>query len=127
MTRYLDLKAIGYGVAVFTLGWLALAVSATVAANSAPLLARVAWAVVQAGVFVVPGIAGYVSALRASTRPILHGSLAGSIGIAVLACIAAGFFPQYPAWGIPLVVAIFALVAALGAIFGKHRRDKAGP
>ena len=126
MTRYLDLKAIGYGVAVFTLGWLALALSATVAANAAPLLARMVWAVVQAGGLVVPGLAGYVSALRASTRPILNGTLAGSIGIAVLACITARFLP-FPAWGIVFVVAIFALIAALGAIFGKHRRDKARP
>lgn len=127
MTHPFDLKAIGQGVAVFVLGYLVLSVLATIAAGAEnSTVHRVLWGIVQLGGVVIPGVAGYVAAYRASTRPIFQGTIAGSVGIAVLTCVVAFTFPQYPAWGIPLVVAFFALVAALWAIFGKHRRAKLG-
>jgi peptidoglycan/LPS O-acetylase OafA/YrhL len=125
MTRYFDLKALGYGVATFLLGVLALMIAGTVAANSAPSVARVALGVMQAGVGLIPAVAGYVSARRASSRPILHGTFAGALGTAVYLCVTVYLFP-YPTQQIPMLVAVYALIAALGAIFGKHRRDKSG-
>lgn len=125
MAHQFDIKAIVYGIGVFVLGYLALSVLATISASAAnPTVHSVVWTLIPLGAVVVSGAAGYVAAYRASVRPILNGTMAGSIGVATLICAVAYFFPEYPAWGIPLVVAVFALVAALGAIFATYRRAK---
>src|SRR3546814_15525574 len=74
-----------------------------------------------------PAIAGYVSAVHAKSWHIAHGAVGGTLGIVLLVCVAAIAFPEYPAWGIPAIVVTSALIASLGAIFGKHRRAKLGP
>src|SRR3546814_2032184 len=80
--------------------------------------------VVQIGGIVVPAIAGYVSAFHAKSWHIAHGAVGGTLGIVLLVYVAAIAFPEYPAWGIPAIVVTSALIASLGAIFGKHRRAK---
>jgi putative membrane protein (TIGR04086 family) len=126
MTPYLDLKALAYGIATFVLGYLALMVATNVAAYSPPQIARVAVGLMQASVNLIPALAGYVAARRASSRPIVHGTVAGVLGTALYIVVTSHVFPEYPTQQIPMLLAAFALLAALGAIFGKHRRDKAG-
>src|SRR3546814_6858275 len=127
MTHFLDLKAIGYGVATFALGYLLLGVPATIAANfSGSVLANGLMLLVQIGGIVVPAIAGYVSAFHAKSWHIAHGAVGGTLGIVLLVCVAAIAFPEYPAWGIPAIVVTSALIASLGAILGKNRRAKLG-
>src|SRR3546814_5197280 len=105
MTHFLDLKAIGYGVATFALGYLLLGVPATIAANfSGSVLANGLMLLVQIGGIVVPAIAGYVSAFHAKSWHIAHGAVGGTLGIVLLVCVAAIAFPEYPAWGIPAIV-----------------------
>src|SRR3546814_3674015 len=105
MTHFLDLKAIGYGVATFALGYLLLGVPATIAANfSGSVLANGLMLLVQIGGIVVPAIAGYVSAFHAKSWHIAHGAVGGTLGIVLLVCVAAIAFPDYPAWGIPAIV-----------------------
>src|SRR3546814_15966016 len=112
MTHFLDLKAIGYGVATFALGYLLLGVPATIAANfSGSVLVNGLMLLVQIGGIVVPAIAGYVSAFHAKSWHIAHGAVGGTLGMVFLVCVAAIASHAHPAWGF---TEIFFIAAQIG-------------
>ena len=128
MIRSIDFKALGLGVATVAGGYLALAVPATIAANlSDPTLSPALFALAKLGVLVVPAVAGYVAAYRARSRRIIHGTVGGLLGVTLLVCAVAYLLPSYPSRDIPQVIVASAVLASLGAIFGKRQRDKLGP
>jgi VIT1/CCC1 family predicted Fe2+/Mn2+ transporter len=67
-----------------------------------------------------------VAAYFASNRRIIHGTIGGAAGV-LLMLVPALFVPGYPISSIPIVIATYAVLASLGAIFGNHRRNKVGP
>jgi drug/metabolite transporter (DMT)-like permease len=76
--------------------------------------------------YVVPAVAGLIAAKRSTTRPVINGTLGGSLGV-VLVLVPAAFIPGYPLAGIPFVLVIYVLLAAFGAILGNHFRGRVGP
>jgi hypothetical protein len=128
MTHSVDLRAIGYGIVTFIVGYLLLGIPTTFVANSAgSALAKPIWLLVEIGTAIVPAVAGYVAAYHARSRRIAHGTIGGALGATLFIAGFALFFPGYPAWGAPVLIALFALIASLGAIIGNHRRGKLGP
>jgi hypothetical protein len=127
MTFRLDPKAIGYGFATFTAGTLLMTIIGTVVGTlEGPHLGKYPLALIKLIGYLAPVVAGYVAAYRAPTQRIFHGTIGGSIG-ALLLLAPALFVPRYPLWQIPILLACYAALASLGAIFGKHRIDKVGP
>jgi hypothetical protein len=125
VTHSFDFKAIGYGVATFVVGYMILGIFTTLVAGShGSVLAKVLWPLVELGGTVLPAIAGYVSAYYSRSRHIINGTIGGSLGMALFLVAVAFFIPAYPAWGVPFLVAIFALIASLGAIVGNYMRSK---
>ena len=128
MTHSVDLRAIGYGVATFVVGYLLLGIPTTFVANSGGSpLTKPLWLFVEMGATIVPAIAGYISAYHSRSRRIASGTIGGSLGVVLFIAGTAVFASGYPAWGVPFLVAVFALLACLGAIIGNHRRAKLGP
>lgn len=127
MAHSLNLKAIGYGFATFVAGTLAMSIIGTGIANVGPSsIGKAGWSLLTVVGYLVPVVAGYVAAYFAPAKRILHGTIGGSIGVLLL--LAPAFLiPQYPVAGIPILVAWYAALASLGAIFGNYRRNKVGP
>lgn len=123
----LELKAIGYGLAVFIAGYVVMNVIGTVAITAGHATSsRLGWVIVTAVGYLVPVVAGFVAAFFASTRRILHGTVGGSIGVLIMLAPAI-FVPNYPMSGAVVVIATYVVLASLGAIFGNHLRGKVGP
>ena len=123
----LNLKAIGYGFATFIAGSLTMSVVATSIAIVGPSSSGEAgWSLLSLLGYSVPIAAGYVAAYFAPFKRVLHGTIGGAIGV-VLLLAPALLVPQYPVAGIPIIVAWYAALASLGAIFGNYRRVKLGP
>ncbi|WP_407352649.1 hypothetical protein [Luteimonas sp. R10] len=126
MNSRFDFKAVAYGFGTFVGGCLLVSMLTTAALSpDTSSLDGPAWALVHLGGYLVPVAAGYVAAYSASHGRILHGAVGGALGVVLLLAPAA-FAPDYPASGIPFVIAIYALLAWLGAIAGNHHRNKAG-
>ena len=126
MAFHLDLKAIGYGFAVFIGGYGVMSFVASLTASvaeSSP--SKLGWILITVAGYLVPVIAGYVAAYFASARRILNGTIGGTLGV-LLMLVPAVFVPDYPFSGIPIVIASHGVLASLGAIFGNHRRGKVG-
>jgi hypothetical protein len=101
----LDFKALGYGLATFVVGHVAMSAIGTVAVGAGDTsMGKAGWSILQLAGYLVPVIAGY-AAYQASHRRV----------------------PQYPVSGIPLVIVSYGLLAALGAIVGNYRRNRVGP
>ena len=122
----LELKAIGYGLAVFVAGYIVMGVVGTLAVAGGDSPSNLGWIVVTGVGYLVPVAAGFVAAYFASSRRILHGTIGGAVGV-LLMLVPALFAPDYQISGIPLVIATYAVLASLGAILGNHRRNKVGP
>ena len=121
-----DLKAIGYGFATFIACTLLMSLAGTtVGSGELPSLSGGRLAIVKSIGFLAPVIAGYVAARQALTRRILHGTIGGSIGVLLLIAPAI-FIPAYQSWGTPFIIAWYAALAYLGAIFGDHRANRVG-
>jgi hypothetical protein len=127
MTRFLDLKGVGYGLAAFFAGYVVLALLGVGAdALGKTSFARPAWLLFQSYGYVLPVMAGYYAAYRASHHRIATGTVGGALGMAFLVAPAM-LIPQYPVSGVPAVLASSLLLAALGAIIGKFRGPSVGP
>lgn len=127
MKPRLDLKAISYGVVTFIVTYLCLGGVGVFASHSSGNAQAASWALIQILGIAIPVGAGFVSAYFARDRRVLHGIIGGSIGVLPFAGIAAAFIPFYPAVSILVVLVIYAVVAALGAIIGNHMRARLGP
>ncbi|GAB2613355.1 hypothetical protein [Novilysobacter erysipheiresistens] len=122
----LDLKAIGYGFATFIAGWLAMSVIGTGVVNVGPSpIGTAGWSLFTVLGYMVPVVAGYVAAYRAPDRRVLHGTIGGAVGV-LLFIAPVSLVPGYSWAGAPVIIASYAVLASLGAILGKHRRDKVG-
>ena len=127
MKLQLDLKAIGYGFATFIAGTLIMTlIGTTIGGVTQPSIGKGQWALVKIVGYLAPVVAGYVAAYRAPSQRILHGTIGGSVG-ALLLIAPALLVPNYQFWGIPILLAFDAALAALGAIVGSHRRNRVGP
>lgn len=126
MTR-LDVKAIGYGFATFVACTLLMTLAGTVAGSkNLPFAGDGRWAAIRIIGYLAPVVAGYVAARKARVDRILNGTIGGSIGV-LLVLAPALAIPGYPVRGIPIILAWYAALAALGAILGNHRADRLAP
>ncbi|GAB2512926.1 hypothetical protein GCM10027084_28820 [Pseudoxanthomonas sangjuensis] len=124
----LDIRAIGYGLATFVAGYIVLSIPTTLVHGShGTSIGETVWLLVQIGALLVPALAGGVGAYFAPARRVVHGALAGTSGMLLLLLAVAFLAPEYPAAGIPFLVALFALVASLGAILGSYIKSRVGP
>ena len=122
----LDLKAIGYGLAIFVAGYMLMSLigSGMVAAGDSATRTT-GWSFLWLLGNALPVVAGYVSACRAPDRRITHGIIGGASGVIILLAPIL-FVPNLPKTGIPSVVCIYILLAALGAIIGSYRGGRRG-
>jgi hypothetical protein len=123
----LDLKAIGYGFATFIACSLLMTLAGTVVGTTtAPSIGGERIAAVQIIGYLAPVVAGYVAAVKAADARVLNGTIGGSVGSLLLLSQALAV-PGYQFRGIPIILAYYAALAALGAIFGKHRARRVAP
>ncbi len=121
-----ELKAIGYGLAVFIGGYLVMSVLGSVVIASGQFTSgKLGWVLVTVIGYLVPVSAGFVAAFFASAKRILHGTVGGSIGV-LLMLLPAIFVPDYSMSEAMFVIATYTVLASLGAIVGSHLRAKDG-
>jgi len=117
-----SLRAISYGLAAFF--------------GAYALMTLVANVMVDAGVYgdgsgliqvmgyLVPVVAGYVAARKAAHWRIVHGLVGGSIGIVPMQLTPMLVDPDHTPDGMLVILICFAVLAALGAVFGDHVAKK---
>lgn len=112
----MSLKAIGYGLVTFIAGY-ALMTGIGNALHAAGSYAS-GYGLLLAMGYLIPAAAGFVSAMKAPGRRILHGIVGGAVGIVPLQVISAFIVPGSTTAGAVVIVTTFAVMAALGAVFG---------
>lgn len=126
MTFPFELKAIGYGLAVFIGGYLVMSVLGSGVVTLGQFTSgKPGWLLVTVIGYLVPVSAGFVAAFFATVKRIIHGTVGGSIGI-FLMLLPAIFAPDYSISEAMFVIATYVVLASLGAIVGSHLRAKNG-
>lgn len=123
MGRGVDWKALGYGVAAFVVGYVLLTMWSSVMMTAGG--GRSGWVVVQIMGYLMPVVAGFVAARKASRWRIAHGIAGGAIGVVPMTLLPMLLTPEASPKGIFIILVSYAVLAALGAIFGNHVGRKA--
>ena len=125
MSIRLNFKALGYGLATFVTGYAVVwAIGPGEARSDGTTFGNTIWLLRQVFGYFVPVIAGYVAAYHASNNRVINGTLGGGLWI-ILFLLPAAF--AHPVPFIPMVVAAYALLAALGAIVANFWCNRFGP
>lgn len=119
----MDWRALGYGVAAFFAGHAVMAIAVSVMATVGMYASG--GALMQVMSYLVPVVAGFVAARKATRRRVLVGIVGGAIGVVPIVLLPMLVMPDYSANGMLVIVASYALLAALGAVFGDHLGRKA--
>lgn len=114
----MNFKALGYGLATFIAGY-ALMTGVVNELVSAGIYAS-GYGLVLATGYLVPVVAGFVAAMKAPNRRILHGIVGGAIGIVLVQLISVFVVPSFTSGGALVIVTTFAVMAALGAVLGDY-------
>ncbi len=114
----MDLKALGYGLAAFVAGYVLMTMAASAMATVG-MYASGGWLVQVMG-YLVPVVAGFVAARKASRRRIVHGVVGGAIGVVPVMLIPMLVVPAYAPNGLLVILLSYAVLAALGGVFGDH-------
>ncbi len=75
----------------------------------------------------MPVVAGFVAARRASRWRVAYGIVGGAIGVVPMMLLTMLFIPGASPDGAFIIVLSYAMLAALGAILGKHIGQNVGP
>ncbi len=89
----MDLKALGYGLAAFLGGWALMTVVAGAMATSGGYAS--ANVLIQVLGYLVPVVAGFVAAKKATQRRIAHGIAGGAIGVVPIILLPMLLVPGY--------------------------------
>ncbi|MET3929806.1 drug/metabolite transporter (DMT)-like permease [Lysobacter sp. OAE881] len=118
----MSIKSLGYGIAAFLAAYALMAFFANALVEAGVYASG--GVVIQIMGYLVPVFAGYVAASKAPRWRIAHGIVGGSIGI-MLAMLAPMLIdPEYTPSGTLVILVWFAVLAALGAVFGDHVAKK---
>jgi|GEM_PF-3220424 len=121
----MSLKALGYGLATFFGAYALMTLVANVMVDAGVYASGSA--LIQIMGYLVPVVAGYVAASKAARWRIVHGIVGGSIGIVPMQLTPMLVDPDYTPNGMLVILICFAVLAALGAVFGNHAaRRRAG-
>lgn len=119
----MDWKALGYGVATFFAGHAVMTIAVTVMLTVGMFASGGALAQVMG--YLVPVIAGFVAARKATRRRVVVGIVGGAIGVVPMVLLPVLVMPDYSPNGMFVIVVSYAVLAALGAVFGDHSGRKA--
>ena len=138
MCKFLDLKAIGYGLATFVAGHLL--VSLIGQAILGPVVTKLFAAKLSSESYAIVGIlgdillispaviAGFVSAYKADSHRIINGSIGGVLIVVLLMGFFSSFINTFLGWGPAFLILSAHVVAALiGATMANYwcgKRDK---
>jgi len=125
VTHLLDIAAILRGIAVFLAGTLVVFVPASFLLFPRTRSEGFAALSVEVLLIFVPVLAGYVTALRASQRPVFNGTLAGAVGTLLLLAVLMLWLQTYVPTG-AFAVLIGSILASVGAAAGGYVRSRRG-
>jgi len=114
-----DWKALGYGLATFVASWILVAIVASTMAAAG--IDAYGGKTIQVMGNLAPVVAGYVAAMKATRRRLVHGIVGGAIGVVPVMVFPMLFADTtYSMYAVLLILTCFALLAALGAVIANH-------
>ncbi|HZX79213.1 hypothetical protein [Lysobacter sp.] len=113
----MDWNALGYGVAFFA-GYALMTIAATAIASAG--MYRSGGVAIQVMGYLVPVVAAFAAARKATRRRIVHGIAGGAIGVVPIVLLPTLVLPDYSPSGMLVIFIGYAVLAALGAVFGNH-------
>lgn len=134
MSKFIDLKAIGYGLATFVAGHLLVSLlGQTILGPAITKLSDTKLSeffaivgIVGDIIFISPAaIAGFISAYNAHSHRIINGTIGGVLIVVLLMAFFSSFINTFLGWGPAFLILTAHVVAAfIGAATGNYWRDK---